>query len=155
MKLLVAYASDRYIDDPWFGAISLDPEGADLSRFDEDYMRLLLGHQQDKVQGRLYDQVFVPGDPGYYTAIAEIPDVAATAEYRQLLREGVRGLLSVGFKITGLRLVYVGETYADDKYDADWRALEVSDVGSPADLTRVLEILEDNEATGGEEENGD
>ena len=155
MKLLVAYASDRYIEDPWFGAISLDPEGADMSRFDEDYMRLLEGHQQDKVEGRLYDQVFVPGDPGYYTAIAEIPDVKATEDYRQMLREGVRGLLSVGFKITGLRLVYVGETYAEDKYDADWRALEVSDVGSPADLTRVLEILEDNEATGGEEENGD
>ena len=50
-------------------------------------------------------------------------------------RASLRGDVSVGYNITRMQLVEIGQTYDEDKFDAAWELLEISDVTVPADVT--------------------
>ena len=59
-------------------------------------------------------------------------DVPRIANFRREFKMGLRGLNSVGYRITGLRYLGTNER-GDPLYDAEWTLTEISDVSVPTD----------------------
>ena len=74
---------------------------------------------------------------GLYRCDVDVPEIEATAtkDYLAQREGGLRGDVSVGYNITRMQLVEIGQTYDEDKFDAAWELLEISDVTVPADVT--------------------
>ena len=141
MKLTGSFATSEFLPDGFLGKVSLSPEGADFSRVDEDRVRLLIGHDVSKSIGQITSAKY-DNKSGEYICDVYVPNIPATEEYRDMVRDGVRGLTSVGAKLTDVTMTKLGETWRDDEWKANWVLIEISDVGAPADNTRLKVVQE-------------
>lgn len=123
--------TSNYIDDGW-AHVRLDPNLMDLSRM--PIMKLLRGHESDNPVAKLYN---FRHEGVNYLFDADVPIIDANVKYRQEYEAGLRDIYSMGFRITRLELVEIGETWRDDKFNAAWQLMEVSDEPIPADIDAV------------------
>lgn len=134
MEIIESFATSNYVQEA-FGKVRLSPEGLDASRVADGRVPYLLSHNH------LYPMARV-GEVWYeeprFMHKTEVPEIRATEDFRELREAGVRGTTSVGFRITGLQLDRLGETYEDDHLTATaWELMEISDEPVPADNTGV------------------
>ena len=134
----LSFASEVYLPEGWMGMVRLAPPPlADFERADAGHCRYHLDHDWSKPVGMLVPKVRYDEATGMYRCDVMVPEIeaAATKDYLAQREGGLRGDVSVGYNITRMQLVEIGKTYDEDKFDAAWELLEVSDVTVPADVT--------------------
>ena len=133
----LSFASEVYLPEGWMGMVRLAPPPlADFARAEAGQCRYHLDHDWSKPVG-MVQQVRHDESSGMYRCDVMVPEIEATAtkDYLSQREGGLRGDVSVGYNIQRLVLVEIGATYDEDKFDAAWELLEVSDVTVPADVS--------------------
>lgn len=136
MELTLSFATEAYLPEGWLGLVRLNHQMADFSRVARGQVRYHLDHDWGQPVG-IVREVWFDKDPapiGRYMAKIDIPEIASSEKYREQRDAGLRGDTSVGYRITDLRFVEAGPSWDEDKFDARWELLEISDVTVPADV---------------------
>ena len=128
-----SFATEAYLPEGYLGLVRLVHEGMDSSRVDSRHVRLLLDHDPGRPVGTV-TRVWWDASTEKYRFDADVPDAAYNEWYRMQYADGVRGDISVGYWITDLRFVEAGPTWDEDKFDAHWAVLEISDSTVPMDV---------------------
>lgn len=132
----LSFASEVYLPEGWMGMVRLAPPPlADFARAEAGQCRYHLDHDWSRPVG-MVQNVWHEESSGLYRCDVTVPEIEATPtrDYLQQREGGLRGDVSVGYNITRLQLVEIGKTWDEDKFDAAWELLEVSDVTVPADV---------------------
>ena len=127
----LTFVTEAYLPEGYLGLVSLRNDWADLSRVESGQVKFLDNHNRNAILGAI-SKVELDGDK--LVATVELPEATYNKKYREQRADGLRGHTSVGYRITDMRLVDIGQTYADDKFDASWELLEISDTPVPADV---------------------
>ena len=133
----LSFASEVYLPEGWMGMVRLAPPPlADFTRAMEGHCRYHLDHDWSKPVGMVRN-VRHEASSGLYRCDVDVPEIEAapTRDYLAQHAGELRGDVSVGYNITRMQLVEIGQTYDEDKFDAAWELLEISDVTVPADIT--------------------
>ena len=139
MDITGRFATEAYLPEPFLGLVSLRRELADFSRLDTGAVPYLDSHIRTLILGKVREAHWDDGENAFrFRAwVPDAPedpadDVPRVANFRREFKLGLRGLNSVGFRITGLR--YLGNNERGDPlYDAEWTLTEISDVSVPTD----------------------
>ena len=139
MDITGKFATEAYLPEPFVGLVSLRRELADFSRLDTGAVPYLDSHVRTLILGKVREAHWDDGENAFrFRAwVPDAPedpaeDVPRVANFRREFKLGLRGLNSVGFRITGLRYLGTNER-GDPLYDAEWTLTEISDVSVPTD----------------------
>ena len=136
MEITPSFATQAYIEEGWLGLVSLRADKADYSRVTSGQVRYHTDHDWSNPVGMVNEVWFdpEPKPDGRFMCKVDIKEIPSTETFRQQRDAGLRGDTSVGYRITDLYLSELGDTWMEDKLDAAWTLLEVSDVTVPADV---------------------
>lgn len=133
-RVPLSFASEDYLQEGWIGLVSLKHDLADMERVPKRMCPYLDSHKAHMALGRV-DKAWWDEATKLYRAEIELPHGQWNAYFREQREAGMRGNISVGYRITRLMLAEIGKTYDEDKWDAAWELLEISDVTVPADTS--------------------
>lgn len=128
-----SFATEAYLPEGWLGLVRLDHNHMDASRVESGHVRLLLDHDPGKPMGKVL-RVWWDESTSKYRYDADVPDAPYSETYRQQYADKVRGDISVGYRITDLWFIEAGPTWDEDKFNAAWAILEISDSTVPLDV---------------------
>ncbi len=130
----LAFASDKPIDNWWYGQIKLnfDKKSIRTQRLDSG-APLLMDHNTRDVVGVIEDYSF--DTDGLARATVRFGESERAEEVFNDVRTGIRRNVSVGFMIYDLQLESKGKDKASVYRADDWEPYEVSIVAVPADIS--------------------
>ena len=136
MELTLSFGTEAYLPEGMLGLVRLNHQMTDFSRVDRGQVRYHVDHNWGQPVGRVLSVWFdpEPAPIGRYMAKIDVPEIKANEVYLEQRDAGLRGDTSVGYRITDLRFAEEGRSRDEDKFDARWELLEISDVTVPADV---------------------
>ena len=127
------FATEKYLMEarlPGNSKLRLRPDWADFSRVAIGAVPYLLNHDKAEVVGKVV-QAWHAGDEGYrFVAdlpVDEVDPIERVVNYLREFDQGIRGLFSLGFRITDVQRTGV-DAAGFTLWDAAWMLSEISDM---------------------------
>ena len=127
------FATEKYLPEPRLprkGKLRLRPDWADFTRVGIGAVPYLLNHDKAEVVGKVV-QAWYQEHEGY-RFVADLPvdddhPIARVVNYLNEFDQGIRGLFSVGYRITDVQRVGT-DNDGYTLYDGAWMLSEISDM---------------------------
>ena len=127
------FATEKYLPEPRLpgkAKLRLRPDWADFTRVGIGAAPYLLNHDKAEVVGKVA-QAWHAGGEGY-RFVADLPvdddyPIERVVNYLREFDQGIRGLFSVGFRVTDVQRVGIDDA-GYTLYDGAWMLSEISDM---------------------------